>query len=123
MSEFIVKSKLSAFQPLLLYLETDKLIALLSTLYLQAESKPKMQVDPADLFDDYAEDDGDLLDAVTQAEGQRSNQDGDDIDDMDDDMLIPTQHRRIMQLQDDEQSNGKKIDKSQIKFFEFQFRS
>ncbi len=80
------------------------------SIIFQTESKPELQVNPADLFDDYAEDDGDLLDAVTQAEGQSSNQaanddGGDDIDDMDDDMLIPTQHRRIMQLQD-ENSNG-----------------
>ena len=78
-------------------------------LNLQGESNPVLQVNPADLFDDYAEDDGDLLDAVTQAEGQRSGKgddgDDDDVDDMDDDMLIPTQHRRIMQLQDDN-SNG-----------------
>ncbi|XP_072031398.1 WD repeat and HMG-box DNA-binding protein 1-like [Amphiura filiformis] len=83
----------------------------------KTETKPALQVNPADLFDDYAEDDGDLLDAVTQAEGQSSNRagndDGDDMDDddmddddMDDDMLIPTQHRRIMQLQDENSNDG-----------------
>ncbi len=57
----------------------------------------------ADLFDDEAIDE-DFLDAVTQAEVENKltneEEDGDDV-------VPTTQHKRIMQIQDDENSIGK----------------
>ena len=65
----------------------------------------------ADLFDDEAVDE-DFLDAVTQAEAENvANADNDDGDDV----MPTTQHKRIMQIQEDENSMGEKSSCSSAK--------